>query len=162
VTKRGPGRRYFPGYRGTTIERFWAKVDYDPATGCLEWVGGRCSSGYGSFYTDEQRTRNAHRWLWERFEGVVPEGLELDHLCRNRASVSLLHLEPVTGSENQLRGINPLLTQARAAAITHCAHGHEFTEQNTWRDKNGHRHCRRCRAIHARAFRARRALERAA
>lgn len=143
------------GWRGTPLQRFWARVEFDPETGCLIWIGSISTAGYGTFRAPDQRTRPAHRWLWEWMEGAIEEDLELDHLCRNRACVNLLHLEPVTGSENQLRGINPALTRARAAAKTACVAGHRFDEANTYFDKHGHRSCRKCRNHYARELRRR-------
>lgn len=90
------------GYKGTPIERFWRKVEYDTATACLTWIGARSASGYGTFYFDGSR-HLPHRWLWELFEGPVVAGFELDHVCENKACVNLLHLEAVTHRENNQR-----------------------------------------------------------
>lgn len=142
------------GWKGAPLERFWRKCEYDPATGCVVWVGARCSSGYGSFWDNiHGGTRNAHRWLWEHLVGPVPKGFELDHGCRNRACVNLAHLEAVTASENVMRGISPQLARERGAAKTHCIHNHAFTPENTWVDKDGWRHCKTCNRDRARTRR---------
>ena len=84
------------------------------------------------------RVQYAHKVAYEAVHGLVPEGLELDHLCRNRACVEVLHLEAVTHAENMRRAL---------AIRTHCPHGHEYTEKNTWTSGNGHRRCRICMKI---------------
>jgi hypothetical protein len=128
--------------------RFWAKIAPDPATGCWIWVGGLGPSGYGKYWKDGKTRGQAHRMVYERLIGEVPNGLELDHVCRVRACVNPAHLEPVTHRENIRR--SPLIAAAFAArvdeqkSITHCPQGHEYTAENTQRDKRGCRLCRTC------------------
>jgi len=161
---RGVGK----GWKGRAIERFWRKAEYDPATGCVVWIGACCSAGYGTFY-DGQRVRPAHRWLWEQFNGPIPDGFQLDHTCHtadgscpggeqceHRRCVNLTHLEVVTGSENVRRGLSPLVSGALNRAKTHCPANHPYDGANTWSDKNGHRHCRSCLRDRQRELRARR------
>lgn len=78
--------------------RFRAKVTEDPDTGCWEWTAHRTRLGYGRFYAG--RYVQASRWSFEFFRGPIPDGLEIDHLCRNRACVNPDHLEPVSHAEN--------------------------------------------------------------
>lgn len=67
--------------------RFDEKVDR--SGDCWVWTGASHGDGYGSFklHGRNGRTVLAHKWNWERINGAVPEGLELDHVCRNRACV---------------------------------------------------------------------------
>ena len=87
----------------------------------------------------------AHKVVWERLRGPVPDGLVLDHLCRNRACVNPDHLEPVTQRVNSLRGVGAAAQQARK---THCKYGHEYTSENTQLYINQHgnvsRQCKVC------------------
>ena len=84
----------------------------------------------------------AHRVSYVHFKGLIPEELELDHLCRNPSCVNPEHLEPVTHRENILRSpTNPL---AKNAAVTHCPKGHPYEGYNLMIE-NGSRLCRECR-----------------
>lgn len=78
----------------------------------------------------------AHRWSYEFHVGPIPEGLDLDHLCRNRGCVNPDHLEPVTREENIRRAF---------ATVTHCPSGHPYSDENTYvRPGTVHRKCRAC------------------
>ena len=83
--------------------RFWAKVGLPNADGCMEWMGHR-TNGYGSFWLEGKNVR-VHRVSYELCVGPIPEGLQIDHKCRNRACVRPDHLEPVTSRENIRRGV---------------------------------------------------------
>ncbi len=119
---------------------FWSKVRVLP-NGCWEWTASRIK-GYGQFA--RTRPKLAHRRAYEHLVGPVPEGLELDHLCRNRACVNTNHLEPVTGSENALRGLRPIQLRSK----THCPHGHPYSGSNLYIRTDGARECRICRRAH--------------
>lgn len=124
------------------LDRFWSKVQKKST--CWNWTGSLSGNGYGAFWV-EGRTVIAHRWAYEALVGPIPDGLEVDHLCRNRACVNPEHMEPVTARENIMRGMG---VTAINAAKTHCKHGHEFTNKNTYIDPsmNGaNRACKTCR-----------------
>lgn len=133
--------------------RFWAKVAA-PQTpdGCMEWGASKDGKGYGKFYLNGHLVP-AHRFAYELVIGPIPEGLQLDHLCRNRACVRPDHLEPVTARENLLRGET---LAARNAAKTHCDNGHPYNTENTYWHKPNRRKCRACSRERQRFYRARR------
>lgn len=107
--------------------------------GCWEWSASRTPNGYGHLWV-EGKYPMAHRVIYELLRGPIPEGLSLDHLCRNHGCVNPGHLEPVTNRENIRRGEGP---SARCARVTHCPKGHAYTPANT-RVNGGSRVCRTC------------------
>lgn len=86
-------------------------------------------------------TVSTHREMWESLVGPIPEGLTLDHQCRNHACWLPDHLEVVPKGVNTLRGYGPTAQNARA---THCVNDHEFTDENTYVKADGSRFCREC------------------
>lgn len=140
----------------TLAERFWAKVDWREPDECWEWQGSLQRHGYGHIYIGKidgsKRFRSAHRVAYELEVGPIPDGLVLDHLCRNPICVNPSHLEPVTQRINLLRGET---VPARRAAKTHCKRGHPFDEENTRIDKKGRRVCRTCASDRQRERKAR-------
>lgn len=134
------------------VERFLAQTVRDGE--CLVWTGAKDSNGYGLFGLDGVSV-GAHRFAYATARGPVPDGLELDHLCRNRACVRLSHLEAVTKYENMRRGESPFAKNLR---VTACPQGHEYTDENIWRYR-GSRYCRECRRIQARDRKRRIRLE---
>jgi hypothetical protein len=95
-----------------------------------------------------------HVAVYELLVGAVPEGLQLDHLCRVRHCCNPRHLEPVTGKENVRRGIVSAYQRSIPLWMTHCRRGHEFTPENTYVPPSGQRVCRSClRAAQARWYR---------
>ena len=70
---------------------------------CWQWKGAESGNGYGKV-SISGRMKMAHRAIYEILIGPIPEGLVLDHLCRNRGCCNPLHMEPVTVQENTRRG----------------------------------------------------------
>lgn len=130
------------GERTPADDRFWSQVEIGsvpvarPDLGvCWLYTGQQTDNGYGRFWADGHHTV-AHVWLWERENGPVPAGLQLDHLCRVRPCVRPTHLEPVTALENVRRSNGN-------GRRTHCPRGHLYDDGNT-RVYRGRRYCRAC------------------
>ncbi len=145
------------------VERFWSKVE--KTSECWIWKGGLAKSKdksnsrfYGSFHRriDQKLVASlAHRLSYELVKGEIPDGLVIDHTCRNTLCVNPDHLEPVTQRENLLRGNTE---NAKNNAKTHCLRGHEFTPENTYLRDDGKRrtrHCRLCAKIRAEIYKQR-------
>lgn len=129
----------------TVDERFDIKWKVDKQSGCHIWQAGKNPDGYGTFRGGNSRM--AHRYAWERLNGLIPEGLVTDHICRNRACVNPEHMRIVTRRVNVLENSNAQAVFKKAQ--THCVHGHEFTVENTYW-YGPHRSYRKCRKCHAR------------
>ena len=147
-------------------ERFWSKVDKGgpipeqrPELGpCWNWTAYCDPQGYGRFgigsRADNTRTSAlAHHWSFTDAYGPIPEGKEIDHLCRNPSCVRPDHMEAVTHAENVQRGTHTA-SGGWQRAKTHCPEGHEYTPEITGLypiHKNGHlyhyRACKECRRV---------------
>jgi hypothetical protein len=119
-------------------DRFWALVDRH-RDGCWLWMGSRMHNGYGQFkkYPDG-RSQSAHRVAYELAIGPIPQGLDLDHLCRVRHCVNPEHLDPVSRGENLRR--SPLTGPGMNIRKTACPKGHSYATDN-----DGHRYCPTCK-----------------
>ncbi len=105
-----PGRRFVQRHslRGRpAADRFWGKVRFSlELYGCWVWTAVKNKGGYGQFW-DGKRQVLSYRWSYERARGPVPNGLQLDHLCRNPSCIRPDHLEAVTQQVNSKRGVHP-------------------------------------------------------
>lgn len=107
--------------------------------GCLVSSYSTGSHGYSQigFHEGGRRTMAlGHRVAWEAVHGLIPEGLTIDHLCRNRPCCNVAHMRLMTNVDNARLNGN--------AIKTHCKRGHPFDEINTRRDRKGHRRCLAC------------------
>lgn len=111
----------------------------EPNTGCWLWTRAYDGPGYGRLLVGGRKT-GAHRLSYEAFVGSIGPGLQVDHLCRNRACVNPSHLEVVTSRINTLRGQGPSAQHARKAT---CRRGHPYSGANL-RVWAGRRYCHAC------------------
>ncbi len=155
-----------------TIEMFLSKAVIK-RNGCWLWIGaksqGRLRNGKGEYYGRFNiggKSTSSHRVSYEIFNGDIPFGLEIDHLCRNPLCVRPSHLEAVSHSENCKRGTSYYHLQDKAKMITHCPNGHPYSKENTYITPGiPTRHCKQCVRDRAREYqrkkRAKQALEKA-
>jgi hypothetical protein len=132
----------------------------DTTGDCWLWPGARTTGGYGEVHVGYRKRgrdrmtirRDVHVVMYEHAFGPVPTGLEIDHLCGNRACARPSHLEAVTHQENMRRGGGFASENMKK---THCPQGHPYSDENTYRPPTGHRKCRECGRRQHRAWHAR-------
>lgn len=120
------------------VDRFLAKTMRAPS-GCLIWIAAVSDRGYGLFSL-AGKMLPAHRFSHMAFVGEIPDGYQVDHLCRRRRCVEPMHLQAVTPRINTMRGMGPT---ARNATAEKCPQGHPYSDENTYRHR-GKRYCRIC------------------
>lgn len=122
------------------IVGFFNKIKIDK-NGCWIWMAGTDKDGYGTYSPYRKKVR-AHRYSYELFKGKIPNGLVIDHLCKNTSCVNPYHLEVVTNKENILRGNCPSAINSRKK---YCKNGHLLSGENLYiQEKTGKRFCREC------------------
>lgn len=122
-----------------------SRIMPEPNSGCWIWIG-ELSGLYGRY-----RGQKVHRLTYEKAKGPIPDGLVIDHLCRNMSCVNPDHLEAVTQRINTLRGVGPT---AKNAVKTHCSKGHELSGNNV-RILRDRRYCQECSRIYSRDYQRR-------
>jgi hypothetical protein len=120
--------------------RFVQRVHFEPNTGCWLWTGRAEVGGYGRIWY-QNRNRLVHRVSYEWERGPIPDGLTIDHLCRQPSCVNPDHMEPVSIGVNVRRG----RVGENNRVKTHCPQGHPYAGTNlAFRSNRYGRKCRTC------------------
>ncbi len=114
--------------RPTFRDRVFSRLIIDPS-GCLLWTGARVK-GYGVTAENSKKNHYVHRLMYEWFNGPIPAGMEIDHLCRVKHCAAPGDQASVAGRHNAVK--------------THCPYGHPYDDANTQHYKGG-RSCRQCK-----------------
>ena len=138
--------------RSTPEERFWRKVK--KTRDCWLWIANRNPKGYGRFWLNG-RLQQAHRVVYEWYNDFIPEGLEIDHLWRNRGCVRPIHLEAVTCQENARRGETGKHSNSKKS---HCPQGHPYSGNNLYIPPSGGRFCKKCHRQTQRVYKRRKLM----
>lgn len=115
---------------------------------CIEWPYSRDTWNYGKVRKDG-RNQMAHRVYYEESKGPIPDGFQVDHLCKNPGCINPLHLEAVTPAVNNERSDAP---SAKNKRKTHCKWGHPLSGSNLRIRPSGNRECRECARQRTYAF----------
>lgn len=113
-----------------TLEvRFWEKVKKAEGDACWLWVGSRRHQQYpyGCIWA-RGKAQWAHRIAWELEHGPIPEGMQVDHICKNPQCVRHDHLRIVTPRQNWVDySDSPMAANAKKS---HCPQGHPYSTEN--------------------------------
>ena len=134
------------------IDHFMSKVEKTDS--CWLWKGTIDRKGYGQYTIPRSGGKKvgAHRYAYQIFKGMIPQGREPDHLCRVRHCCNPEHLEAVTRSENLRRGLVGHKIAEIQRLKTHCPQRHLYDDTNTYRNPDGKRVCRQCAREHGRVY----------
>ena len=127
-----------PGTADGLPSRVLDKISPEPNTGCWLWTGSLNRGGYGMLWAHNKRGL-AHRMVYLMSGKTIPDGLQLDHLCRVRNCVNPDHLRPVTQRENILRGSGMSTVHAAKSCCPKCGGSYHTLKSN------GQRRCRACK-----------------
>jgi hypothetical protein len=133
------------GLLAVSARRFWLRAE-PQASGCWMWTGAT-KQGYGAVTIGGRRSQYAHRVAFEMINGPIPDGMHIDHLCRNKLCIRPGHLEAVTQAENNARAV------AWRPVVLHCRRGHLMDAANTYVRTDGTKRCRTCRSLRERSVR---------
>ncbi len=140
--EKGNKKRYWTS-NPPNPENIWKHivVPKDP-NACWEWTGFRHDDGYGIMGFNNQNYM-AHRFVYEYLVGEIPDGLTINHDCRNRACMNPKHLSPMTFEENISLG--DFSTNNHNKKKTHCPKGHNYSKENLYFRPDGRRECLICK-----------------
>lgn len=140
----------------TLAQRFEGKYLRAAHDVCWTWIAGKNKEGYGEIKAESgNRKLKAHRVSFEIHKGKIPDGLVVDHICKNPSCVNPIHLRAITKTENTMIGDGFYAVNGRK---THCINGHEFTPENTIKHSGGGRRCLACKRIKHQEYKKRKRL----
>jgi hypothetical protein len=126
--------------RRNIVDRFLDMVSPEPTSGCWFWTGAETLAGYGTFVDESLPTTLAHRVSYLLFKDKITKETHLHHVCHTRCCVNPDHLVTVLQKDHKSDHHRP----------SHCKYGHEFTVENTYRNRYNRRGCRECHKLYER------------
>lgn len=141
--------------RSVLIERFIARVEPEPNSGCWLWVGRVDGAGYGAFSIGDGKQTGAHRFSYLVFVGAIPDGMLICHKCDQASCVNPDHLFVGSNRDNLIDCVNK--GRHHHAMKSVCVHGHALSLARI-RVRGGRkiRECRECNRLAAISYRRRR------